>query len=276
LERAGVKVAAMSDAACALLFFGLAKEFRKTVLPSIREHILAHNRGCDVFAHTYNVSETSNPRNSEAHQKLNVSEVFDLTSNVVMDTEDDFRRARNVAHYRKLFPHKERTWVYPTSMDNMIKQWHSIERVWHLMKSHMVATRKVYQRVGLFRLDVLYVDKIDIASGAHANVPLRNTLGSYMNDRLFYGTYQHAKTWATRRFSLADTYVKGTSQGRANGLHSEEFMAFLMRDVRPATQSLCFHRVRAGGQILCDCRCSDRGTVQREHLERFMSWFRLG
>ena len=35
---------------------GLPKHFEDIVLPSIRSEILAHNPGCDVFAHTYNVT----------------------------------------------------------------------------------------------------------------------------------------------------------------------------------------------------------------------------
>ena len=62
-----------AQASCALLFFGLPKEFKSTVLPSIRTHVLAVNRGCDVCAHTYNLSETSNPRNGELHAPLHAA-----------------------------------------------------------------------------------------------------------------------------------------------------------------------------------------------------------
>ena len=253
----GVKSASTS-ADCALLFFGLAKQFQLVVLPSITRHILSRNPGCDIYAHTYNVSETSNARNGEARVAIAPSEVFALTRRVVMDSEAAFLHARNLTWFRQYFPWKEKDikplggWLYPTSMDNMIKQWHSIERVWYLMARSGVR----YARVGLFRLDVQYVTDIDVHDGGDAVVPQFASLPQidHINDRMVYGTFASAKIWATGRFSHAEKYVASHPH-----IHSETFLSDLLatNNVHPVLHpAICFCRVRATGKISVD-DCDD-------------------
>ena len=131
---------------CALLFFGLPKVFDDVVLPSIQKHIIEPNNECDVYAHTYNISITNNERNGEDAAAVFPEQAYHLTPNVIMDTIEEFNAVRNLTHFREYFPHI-RPWTYPTTMDNMIKQWHSIERVF----SSMSQSRIGYVRVGLFR-----------------------------------------------------------------------------------------------------------------------------
>ena len=74
-----------------------------------------------------------------------------LTDNVLMDDDASFERARpDRLEWRKFHPHGH-DWVFPNSIDNVIKEWHSIESVWRLME----ARGNTYSRVGLFRLDSL-------------------------------------------------------------------------------------------------------------------------
>ena len=89
------------------------------------------------------------------------------------------------------------------TMDNMIKQWHSIERVWGAMERS--GTR--YERVGLFRLDVRYKDPIDIGHGAAMVPAFHSELPRWVNDRMFFGEYRYARQWATGRFPHAAAYV---------------------------------------------------------------------
>ena len=267
-DRSQQRAHQVRDKTCALLFFGLAKQFRSIVLPSIQESILSRNAECDIFAHTYKIKETDNPRNGESHVVLHTEEVRGLTPNLTMDTDGSFGRARNVSYYRTFFPtKKEFFWSYPTSMDNMIKQWHSIERVWNLMEASGVS----YQQVGLFRLDVQYATHIHIWDGS-AVVPQFASVP--MNDRMFYGTHRNAKVWATRRFSQVEDFVYRTRAGAEFGLHSEHFMEYLMRDVKPDRRPICFNRVRATGDISCDCAaswlCGLLGALRAAPLTR---WF---
>ena len=230
------------ETSCALLFFGLVKHF-EIVLPSIQEYILQSNKDCDIYAHTYNIEKTTNPRNNERDEKITPGDVYQLTERVVMDSDDDFHAAHDVEYYRSYFPPKKRGWQFPESMDNMIKQWHSIARVWELMESNELTLRVTYSRVGLFRLDVQYQNSVYINDG-DAVEP------KGMNDRLFYGTRSNAEVWATGRFNHVQTYLT-----TRNHLWSEGFMKWLMRDIAVEPRSICFYRVRANGKISTnDCK----------------------
>ena len=71
--------------------------------------------------HTYNVKETSNPRNNEHSVPLNVSEIFLMTDRVVMDTDADFLRAeRELA--RQYFPRKS-TGGRPSAAGSTRRRW---------------------------------------------------------------------------------------------------------------------------------------------------------
>ena len=67
--------------------------------------------------------------------------------------------------------------MYPNSMDNMIREWHSIERVWDLM----LASARSYTRVGLFRLDSVLTRPIALheysAPGVVCDPSMRGILG---------------------------------------------------------------------------------------------------
>ena len=228
-----------NNVSCALLFFGLAKNFRGIVLPSIRNHLLKFNPSCDVYAHTYNITSVSNPRNDELDCAIHAHEVYMLTDNVLMDDDASFERARpDRLEWRKFHPHGH-DWVFPNSIDNVIKEWHSIESVWRLME----ARGNTYSRVGLFRLDSLITRPIELhaysAPGVLCDPSMR--CGG-LCDRMFYGDYVLAKRWASERFVEARKYVSVHKQ-----LHAETFMAHLMRGFEVEEGRVCVQRVRACG-----------------------------
>jgi hypothetical protein len=242
---------------CALLFFGLPKRFKDIVLPSIRKHILHINPGCHIFLHTYNVSTVTNPRNQEREAPLDPNEVFLFkeATRIFVENVDDFHRQQNLTKFRQYFPHRK-GWVYPTSLDNMIKQWHSICQAWKIMVVHEERRRSNntvgefrYERVGMFRSDVLYVNDIDIMDG-DATTTLFNNNPRYMSDRLFYGIRKHSKRWACGRFEHVKDYME-TKFGQVNRLHSENFLFHLMGHWRVPMQyrDICVQRVRATGRI---------------------------
>ena len=243
--RASADKAVRSAAPCALLFFGLARSFKAVAMPSILEHVVSVNSGCDLFAHTYNVSSTTNrnPINKEINAPIFPDDVQLLSPRLtlVTDTEQDFHRARNVTHFRQFFP-TGMQWIWPTAMDSMIKQWHSIERVWGAMERS--GTR--YERVGLFRLDVRYKDPIDIGHGAAMVPAFHSELPRWVNDRMFFGEYRYARQWATGRFPHAEAYVVENNFM----LHSEIFLGDLMKDVPLAGYKVCFERLRAHGMVV--------------------------
>ena len=235
----------VADERCALLFFGLPKHLKDISLPSIRKYITKANPNCDIYAHTYSVVSVSNKRNGEESSPIHPEDIYSLTKEHAIDSEADFLIAHNLSYYRNLFPYEE-PWVYPTSMDNMIKQWHSINQVWKLMEASEVD----YHRVGLFRLDVLYVHEISITGREDVAVVPNFLKSGGMNDRMFYGRRDHAEVWATKRFDLAQSYI---DRYQDRGLHSEKFMEFLMRKIPVEEKPICFHRVRGTGKIKKDC-----------------------
>lgn len=202
---------------CALLFFGLGRKFKDIAFPSVKKNILAFNRKCDVFVHTYNVTRAFGARKGERGTGfINTSEVLLLTdqSMIQFESEEDFQNKRGVGYYRNLFP-KPSSWEFPTSIDNMIRQWHSLERVWAKMEVAEENIEKRYNNVALFRLDVLFTHPISIDVCRNAVIPRlmykptpRDSSWGGYNDRFFYGKREYAKCWATQRFSSVERYLR--------------------------------------------------------------------
>ena len=186
-----------------------------------------------------------------------------------MTTIEEFLKKRNIKFYRnkKIFPYSQ-NWQYPTSMDNMIKQWHSIEHVWNYMDS-----QGNYTHVGLFRTDQLYNTPITILDennlyGEYAvrgNFGAANAKDEMLNDRLFYGTYNFAKVWATYRFSFVDEYLKmNRSHVRNRGLHSETFLYYLMKKYVPSLQvngGICAWRIRNDCRVRKECSVTPSANI---------------
>ena len=257
---------------CALLFFGLPRRFSDLVYPSLKEQVLDANPGCDVFIHSYNVTVSM-----EQNEAVPIDTVSDLspilpsTTDMIVETDAEFQARRNVEYYRQLFPDAF-GWSYPTSMDNMIRQWHSIESAWKLMSDYELSHSSKYDRVGLFRLDVQYSDPISIqAQEETAVVPslMHDTKlwASQYNDRMFYGAREFAEIWATDRFPTVDDYMvwqQDIRHERVKGLHSESFLNYLLREkwsLPVQEKDICFSRVRATGEIKsADCDLIGRPT----------------
>lgn len=275
---------------CALLFFGLVKEFQSIILPSIKRNILESNKNCDVFLHTYNLTQVPiNSRSSETKPALlDVSEAFLLTKNddqIMLEPLSSFYSQRyGILNHTKVNYH--RGWGdCCASHENMIKQWHSIQQVWNLMKSYerriLSKTfdstdniidsqhRHYYTQVGLFRSDVYYLNPINIfdSNAATGNFAQH---GGY-NDRFFYGNYKHAEIWASKRFHFVSTfeqkYMKtfnSTKKGK-DGYHSETYLKCLLDyyNVPVEQKNICVLRVRSGPRIkVTDCK----------DLDQFSNW----
>ena len=85
---------------CALLFFGLPRCFVEQALPSIKTYIIDYNPTCDVYLHTYDIQTLpANTRNKEIDTPINITNVYLLTNNVIMDTMEEFSKKRNVKKY---------------------------------------------------------------------------------------------------------------------------------------------------------------------------------
>lgn len=230
---------------CALLFFGLPKHFTDIVLPSIRGNIVKYNPHCTIFAHSYNLHFTENARNQEPKSALHVEELHQLTPNVKLTPPFG-----NVTYFRQFYGHRTRSWAYPTSMDNMMQQWYSIEQVWRIMEDYATSENKQFARVGLFRSDTVYTTPISLL-GDDAITP---QFSMPANDRLFVGSYENAKIWATARFS---SLSKALEDGKLQlGLNSEYYLSEVilpqLSQYPPTRLPWCSQRVRATGKIRRD------------------------
>jgi hypothetical protein len=311
---------------CALLFFGLPRSYRRYVLPSIIRNVIVPNfqYNCDYYVHYYQVDREEASRSGHAgeinaddilllktaiqqiHNKptLNGTRAISSFGNVpqvsfISDTNVSFWEARGnfVEKCRTTkrrdgnylyYPYKEENYVYPTTMDNIIKQWHSIDAVWTKMEQCAIEQNKVYRRVAMLRSDVIYINPVDIFRINSKAIDIDNEFvtipdwaGWPINDRMVSGPFDAVKVWATERFSRLDKYVRTNVIARAGyGMHPERF---LNGEILPhITKNLgykldfnkrfCFVRVRADGGIwIDDC---DRGfpgnnasvTFQRDLL----------
>lgn len=272
-----------SHSSCAILFFGLGRKMKDVAFPAIQEYIFDANPNCDVFVHTYIVMSARGRQGYEDGKGLiNPAEMMMLCepANIMFETESDFQRQRNVSYYRTLFP-RPSYWDYPASMDNMIRQWHSLHQVWGLMESHEESVQKKYSRVGLFRPDVLYTHPINIGS-EDAVIPSMmyepTQWGGY-NDRMFYGLRSYAETWATGRFMSVDSYLKwqmvNTNTSKQYGLHSEDFMRYLLTErfkIPVSVKDICFQRIRTSGLTLTtDCELMKSDIQHRSSQHNYSS-----
>mmetsp|Transcript_44527 Transcript_44527/g.107857 ORF Transcript_44527/g.107857 Transcript_44527/m.107857 type:complete len:548 (+) Transcript_44527:174-1817(+) len=194
-----------SSSTCAILLFGLPRAFKQYVLPSFIENVVKPNLRyqCDYYMHYYADKVEGRSRSGHGGQ-INPDDVWllpqaihDVVRNttdasssgplpivsLVNDTNTTFWEIRHneLMKFRntkildddgnltyKYFPWKEPTYVWPDTLDNMVRQWHSIERVWDHMMS-VVEQRKNkkpkmvgYDRVAMMRNDVVYIAPIDI------------------------------------------------------------------------------------------------------------------
>ena len=255
---------------CALLFFGLVKHFDDLALPSIQKHIVGPNHQCDIYLHTYNITDLPvNPRNGEDHPaRLNTSEAFLLTENVTMDTLEEFftQRGEFLNHTRQ---YRYLGWGdCCQAHDNMIKQWHSIQGVWNLMVQNEQILQKAmpmqhanndgamhreayfsrgyYQQIGFFRVDAYQVTPVDIFDSEAALPDFAHYTG--FNDRMFYGTRTYAAIWANR-FAFSKTFEETYNANAIHhhGYHSESYLKYLMKhyEVPVELKPICMWRIRS-------------------------------
>eukprot|EP00978_Attheya_sp_CCMP212_P010608 scaffold25804_cov58-Attheya_sp.AAC.1 len=259
---------------CALLFFGLPRGFADIVYPSIEEHVLKANPTCQIFVHSYNVTNAVEAQQSDS-VPLNIHELQLLSRNssgTRLDTEEYFQMKHDVNYYRQFYPNPSFGWTFPTSTDNMIRQWHSLHSVWNLLEQYEQRNSAIFKRVGLFRLDVHYTEPVNIKTKDAAVIPslmFENThWPRAVNDRLFFGDRHFAQVWASDRFSSVEGYLawQKTTDSSNRGIHSEDFVAYLIKqkwNMPLKQQDICFQRVRSNGAIIVwDCDWMWRNKVK--------------
>jgi len=180
-------------------------------------------------------------------------EVYQLNATETMITSiEEFYRKRDIKYYNQY--HFVKWGPCCVSTENMIKQWHSIESVWNLMKDYRKRNNQgLYDKVGLFRLDVEYQNDIYMRNGDAVIPNFAHHKG--LNDRLFYGSFQYAEVWASKRFDYVKEFVESRysllRDSNGPSLHSETFLKALLKryKVPYKLENICFYRVRGHGEI---------------------------
>lgn len=285
---------------CALLFFGLPRSYETIVLPSIVQNVLKPNRHCDVYAHAVmravegtgrsgsggmidpNALHLLRDKVHELHSKgtPSMSDVPHVA--ISTDTEDDFWRMHNATiHEIRTTKAPNGTLLYfpwkcnfnNETVDNIVRQWHSIQSVWELMEKEAEKLGVTYTRVGMFRSDVFFATPVAIDIDGYNNkssiaMTEANRIQEAVypgfalhpvNDRMFYGNYNAVKFWATQRFNLLVRDIGKMIPG--TGLHPERFLdRILFPAIRAngtqvtADPDICFFRVRADNSVwINDC-----------------------
>jgi hypothetical protein len=181
---------------CAILFFGLPRSFKRYVLPSIIRNVIVPNlkHECDYYVHYYKIENEVSSRSglggsidadevillqSAIHQifndtTLNLTKDFSLETphvSFTSDTNDTLERGDLIETYRttkdqngnyRYFPYKHPNYEYPSTMDNIVKQWHSIDAVWRHTETTAKSLGKSYKRIAMLRSDVVYITPLDI------------------------------------------------------------------------------------------------------------------
>ncbi|CAJ1937808.1 unnamed protein product [Cylindrotheca closterium] len=303
---------------CALCFFGLPRAYKTLVLPSIVQNLLIPNarHNCDIYVHYYKQYEEEAGRRNRGG-KINPDDIFLLEEvaketaakygnkdgrnagrvpniQFTYDTDEMFleKRKELLEKYHNTmgpdgkpayFPWGTKTYT-STSLDNMVRQWHSIEFAFKLMDFAGKQNGVQYSRVGMFRNDAMFLTPIDIALMDKGVADTKNMVFSVapfarypINDRMVYGPYNAIKIWSTKRFELIEKRVQ-LAQDPGFEMHSERFLNGTIFPAMEAVgykmemnRDVCFVRTRADEAALAnDCTVGGMtrgfGSVNKKEL----------
>jgi hypothetical protein len=112
------------------------------------------------------------------------------------------------------------------SLDNLVKQWYSIDSVFALMETTSQQLNNVsHSRVGMFRSDAMFLTPIDVSLLDRDEMDVQNRhavlapFGKHpVNDRMICGPLEGVKVWATKRFELVGKRVRLRQQFKTSVL----------------------------------------------------------
>ena len=281
-----------SLADCAINIFGLPRAFHSIVLPSMKRHVIPQNPNCDYYVHAYNLTLEQVSRSGQGGN-VNVEEILELADAVhqfhpharvhfAWTQEADFWERHRVLMHKihttkrvdgeyRYFPSKATSYKFPSTVDNIIKMWHSIESVFHLMQKHALHKNQ-YTRVAMIRSDVMYMTPIHVhptnkdPSMKNSSTTVIPGFGRFpVSDRLIVGPIQAVEPWAIHRFDHLEKHVQFMEQQpKLSGfvMHSERFVKFTLLPLvsqkgrYPVVEhdSMCFFRARADESVwVTDC-----------------------
>jgi hypothetical protein len=244
-----------SQPRCALLLYGLPKYFRALSYPSIVEHIVRHLRmPVDIFAHTYDLRTTTNPRNGEAQCAIDPDEVLACTPIEWRIESQDRVDADLDPLFNALCAYGDAWSNGFISLRNALRQYHSINGAYALMDAHVHAEHagRPYEMVIASRMDMLYLDDLLLQKpGAHdIYLPDFHEFGG-VNDRFAVGGPAAMRAYCTARLDWTVAFCAE----RARSMHSESFLAWRLaaastdEGIRVHKIRFRLRRIRANGYI---------------------------
>jgi hypothetical protein len=213
------------------------------VLPSIVQNVLIPNarHHCDIYVQCYhqhaervgrlNQGGAINPNNILLLEKAAIDVAKTHGGRLphvefVNDTQQSFWKKYRISleKYHDItdedgrplyFSYKAGQWS-EVSLNNLVKQWHSIDSVFTWLETTSQQLNNVpYSRVGIVRSDAMLLTPVDIASLDRDEMDVQNrhaVLAPFgkltINDRMIYGSLEGVRVWAMKRFELIETRVQ--------------------------------------------------------------------
>ena len=300
-----------STDSCAILLFGLPRAF-PVVWPALQRHVILPNAvyGCDYYVHAFDVPSEPAGRSGQGGSidtpnalktlRRYIEEELPLdpvtwnlpkpaTIHVSTSTMEEFETAHaDLLHKIETVkdqngnlvyvPWRHENYEFSTTI-NIVKMWHSIQRVWQSMQEHRLLGRP-YKRVAVLRWDVVHMTPVDVYQINATHRDVQNThvvmpgFAKFpVNDRGIYGPADAVEVWANERFKHVDKYVQEYRFKRpGSGIHSERYLGqFLlprMKNRFPRYKFVdrtdwCFYRARADYSVWIS-DCSLPAHAQRE------------
>jgi hypothetical protein len=239
----------------AVCFFGQVKNYSH-VASSVQEHIFSvletEHFSIEIYAHTFNETSFTNPRNQEANLTIDFMSLENTLSasgeykvSVVYDPVSAADQSMDV---RKLLQHGDPWPDNPAlSVRNLVRQLYSLQRLTQLWAPRA----RRYKYCLYLRPDLLFWSDLDLRRArphldAGALVTPAFDQNEGLNDRLALGTPAVMRAYGARADGLLD-YVLGL--GRPP--HAETYLLHAMaaRGVRNVDSAVSFERVRADGRL---------------------------
>lgn len=229
----------------AVCFFGLPKFFKEISFPSFKENVLYlfQNDDIDFYTHTYNLDVTTNSRNGEKDDKINIDEIHHINlKDYMIENPEEYDKTKDLKYYYK--NGNPPSWVIPTSMQFFLRQLNSIKQVWNLVEKSNIR----YDLILYSRMDVLYINKLNLdVNNVEDNIytPQFHKWGG-LNDRFALGKYNIMKIYANR-FDYDKEFLDNTK----NKFHAETFLNYVMKknDIKNIDINIKFQRIRANKKI---------------------------
>jgi hypothetical protein len=236
----------------AICFFGQVKHYEH-VADSVKRHIFdvlrADNYTFDIFAHTYNLTTFTNPRNRENNIPIDprsLQRILNISDERVIYEEPDAADAR--FDIQTLLTAGDPWPENPTiSLRFMGRQLYSLMRVTGLWNS----TRSKYKYCIYLRPDTVFRSDIDLKQ-LELNLT-EGTLstpgfGKYggINDRLAFGPPSAMEAYGRRGEHLIEYVLKMRRPSCAES-YLEKYLE--LRSLTNVDSSILFYRVRADGRV---------------------------